>query len=73
MKTIILTQDYQIFFGKESGTVGNCMIKPNAELMGILQKYSCTMTVFWDVLHYYTRFEKDHSSAFFLKKFYLMQ
>ena len=54
MKTIILTQDYEIFFGKESGTVGNCMIKPNAELMGILQKYSCTMTVFWDVLHYYT-------------------
>lgn len=61
MKTIILTQDYEIFFGKESGTVNNCMIKPNQELMDILRRNNSTMTVFWDVLHYHTL--KKHVKA----------
>jgi len=54
MKKIILTQDYEIFFGKESGTVSNCMIKPIKRLFEILHRYNCTATIFWDVLHYWS-------------------
>jgi hypothetical protein len=54
MKTILFTQDYEIFFGKNSGTVNKCMILPNAELIDLFNRYNCTMTVFWDVLHFHT-------------------
>lgn len=54
MKTIILTQDYEIFFGKPSGTVDKCMILPTEYLTDVLSRYKSKMTVFWDIMHYYT-------------------
>jgi hypothetical protein len=50
---MILTIDYEIFFGESSGTVQNCMIKPMAELMKVLEQVQGKMTVFWDILHYW--------------------
>ncbi len=30
------------------------MIKPTSLLSSLLEEYNCTMTVFWDILHFYT-------------------
>jgi hypothetical protein len=51
-KTIILTIDYELFFGSDSGTVHNSMVVPTQKLMQALSKYGWRMTVFWDILHY---------------------
>ncbi|MDP2364678.1 MAG: hypothetical protein Q8M94_13025 [Ignavibacteria bacterium] len=53
MKKIILTIDYELFLGKETGTVKDCMIEPTEKLSSILEKNGSSMTVFWDILHYY--------------------
>jgi len=53
MKEIILTIDYELFFGNKTGTVNECMIEPTEKLALILEKNDSKMTVFWDVLHYY--------------------
>lgn len=52
MKEIILTLDYELFFGTKSGTVEKCMIEPIDLLIVLFEKYNCKMTIFWDVLHY---------------------
>ncbi|TCO08417.1 polysaccharide deacetylase family protein [Natronoflexus pectinivorans] len=53
MKHLILTVDYELFFGSDPGTVENCMIRPVRHLMEVLDDYEYKMTVFWDVLHFY--------------------
>lgn len=53
IKNCILTIDYEIFFGNKTGTVKDCMIEPTNKLASILEKNGSTMTVFWDILHYY--------------------
>lgn len=52
MKNIVLTLDYELFFGTKAGSVENCMIKPIDLLVELFDKYDCKMTIFWDVLHY---------------------
>jgi peptidoglycan/xylan/chitin deacetylase (PgdA/CDA1 family) len=52
LKNIVLTLDYELFFGKYSGCVEKCMIEPIHLLIELFDKYDCKMTIFWDVLHY---------------------
>ncbi|HEY3249790.1 MAG TPA: hypothetical protein VGK25_01600, partial [Ignavibacteria bacterium] len=62
MKKIILTIDYELFLGKQTGTVEKCMIEPTYKLAEILDINNSKMTVFWDILHYYrlTELENDY-------------
>ena len=52
MKNIILTLDYELFFGEKSGSVEKCMLEPIDLLIELFYKHNCKMTIFWDVLHY---------------------
>lgn len=56
-KEIILTFDYELFLGKETGNVKETMIEPTDKLLSILEKNGSKLTVFWDVLHYYRLLE----------------
>lgn len=62
MKTVILTIDYELFLGSETGSVNECMIKPTEKLSSILERNDSKMTIFWDILHYYKilEFETNH-------------
>lgn len=53
MKPLLLSVDYELFYGDDAGTVENCMIRPLNHLMEILEPSGSKMTVFVDVLHYY--------------------
>lgn len=61
MKDLVLTVNYELFFGSDPGTVENCMIRPTRRLAEILKEYGCKMTVFWDIMHFYRlkELEKD--------------
>jgi hypothetical protein len=52
VKNIILTIDYELFFGEKEGNVDSCMIEPTRLLSDLLAKHQSKMTVFWDILHY---------------------
>jgi hypothetical protein len=45
---IIFTFDYELFFGKNSGTLDNCIIKPTNELIKIADKYNVKFVFFVD-------------------------
>ena len=53
MKEVLLTIDYEVFLGKETGSVKDCMIEPTEKLISIIKHNNSKMTVFWDILHYY--------------------
>ena len=59
-KKIILTIDYELFLGKETGTVRESLIEPTGRLLGSLEKNDSKMTVFWDILHYYRLLEYEN-------------
>jgi len=61
MKEIVLTIDYELFLGKETGTVRECLIEPTIKLASILDKNSSKMTIFWDILHYYRLLELENN------------
>lgn len=46
---IFLTFDYELFFGENSGTAQNCLIKPTNKLLAIARKTKCLYTFFVDV------------------------
>lgn len=46
---IILTFDYEIFFGREQGTVDDCLIRPTELLDKIAKEYDINLTFFVDV------------------------
>jgi hypothetical protein len=52
MKTIVLTLELELFFGSDSGTVENSMIRPVRKLLELVAKHKMKFTVFWDVMHY---------------------
>lgn len=52
MKTIVLTLELELFFGSDSGTVENSMIRPVRKLLELVSKHNMKFTVFWDVMHY---------------------
>ena len=49
---IILTFDYEIYFGKESGTIEKCMIEPTEILLNKLNFYNIKGIFFIDILFY---------------------
>jgi len=53
MKHLVLTVDYELFFGTNAGTVENSMIRPTRKLAEVLDKHGQKMTIFWDILHFY--------------------
>ena len=46
---IILTLDYELFNGKQSGSVQNCLLKPTNELIKVLDRHEFKATFFVDV------------------------
>ncbi len=46
---ILLTFDYELFFGDNSGTVEKCMLEPTEELLEIATRYNIQYTFFVDV------------------------
>lgn len=61
-KEIILTIDYELFLGQETGDVKDVIIEPTQKILSILEKNDSRMTVFWDILHFYRLLvlEKNH-------------
>lgn len=51
-KKIILTFDYELFFGNKSGTPERCLLEPTDKLLATFNKYSLKGTFFIDVLYY---------------------
>ena len=48
MNNILLTFDYELFFGRHTGTQENCMIKPTNFIVELLDKYNIKATFFVD-------------------------
>lgn len=48
MKNIVITLDYELFFGGDSGTVENCMLKPTKKLLNVLDNHNVKATFFVD-------------------------
>lgn len=46
---VLLSFDYELFFGKETGSVEQCMIRPTNQLLSLCRKYGIRMTFFVDV------------------------
>lgn len=46
---IYITLDYELFFGKESGNVDDCIINPTNELLKIVDPYNIKIVFFVDV------------------------
>ena len=51
-KKVILTFDYEIFFGVNSGSVEKCLIEPTNRILDVLQERDIKATFFVDILHY---------------------
>jgi hypothetical protein len=45
---ILLTFDYELFFGSDTGTVQRCMIEPTRRLLEIFRRHNCRVTFFVD-------------------------
>ena len=45
---ILLTFDYELFFGSRSGTIDKCLIQPTERLIKLTNKYDVRMTFFLD-------------------------
>jgi peptidoglycan/xylan/chitin deacetylase (PgdA/CDA1 family) len=45
---VLLTFDYELFFGTDTGSVEKCMIGPTNELLSLCRKYGIRMTFFVD-------------------------
>lgn len=60
MKQIILTIDYELFLGKDTGSVKSCMIDPTEKLAKYLSVNGSKMTIFWDILHFYKLLELEN-------------
>ena len=46
---IYITLDYELFFGSESGSVDNCIIKPTEALLKIVKPYNIKFVFFVDI------------------------
>ncbi|MGC3833446.1 hypothetical protein ACPSKX_03745 [Moritella viscosa] len=45
---LILSLDYELFFGDNTGSIENCMINPTQLLLQLLNKYNCKVSLFVD-------------------------
>lgn len=63
-KDILITFDYELFLGARSGTVDNCMIKPTAKLIGLLEKQHITKALFFvDTIYLMRLIERPEKEA----------
>jgi peptidoglycan/xylan/chitin deacetylase (PgdA/CDA1 family) len=64
-KNILLTFDYELFQGKRSGSVKNCLITPTTRLLDILDQFGARSIFFVDMLYVYRLSEiaDDHPEA----------
>lgn len=51
-KEILLTFDYELFFGPESGTIERCILEPTEKLLHLFKKNNIEGVFFVDVLFY---------------------
>ncbi len=49
-KNILLTFDYEVYLGKKSGTLENCLLKPTQHLQAALNKYKVKAIFFVDTM-----------------------
>ena len=61
MKQVVLTVDYELFFGEKTGNVSECMIEPTEKLASMLEQNNSKMTVFWDIMHFYKLKELENT------------
>ena len=47
-KRAIITFDYEVFLGRETGTVENCVLKPTEEILKILRANNAKAVFFVD-------------------------
>lgn len=52
-KQILLTFDFELFLGENSGSVENCLVKPCEKLLEIVSKYKLSTVFFVDTLYLY--------------------
>ena len=45
---ILLTLDYELFFGRNSGSIGSCLLMPSQKILEILDRYNVKATFFVD-------------------------
>lgn len=65
IRNLLLTFDYELFLGEWSGNVEECVIKPSAEIIKLLDKYSLKGIFFVDAtyLYYLNETAKKHENA----------
>lgn len=64
---ILVTLDYELFNGREGGTVQNCLIKPLDAFISIISRYNCHVTLFVDAC-FLLRLKELKDQMDFLKK-----
>lgn len=63
-KDILITFDYELFLGARSGTVDNCMIRPTAKLIALLEKQRITKALFFvDTIYLMRLAERSEKEA----------
>jgi len=50
-KKLLITFDYELFLGAESGSVDDCMIDPTRKIIGLLNKYGIHAVFFVDTVY----------------------
>src|ERR1700752_3016553 len=50
-KKVLLTFDYELFLGKKSGSVENCLLLPTESILNILDKYKIPSVFFVDATY----------------------
>jgi hypothetical protein len=61
-KNILLTFDYELFFGSKSGSPIKCLIEPTDRLLDSFKKYNITATFFIDILYYIKLLESSDAA-----------
>lgn len=62
-KNILLTFDYELFLGKRSGTVDNCLIRPTQRVLEILSQNQAKAIFFIDTAYLYRLEEISKSNS----------
>jgi hypothetical protein len=59
-KSLLLTFDYELFLGSRSGTVDNCILRPTARILDILEVHSFKKAIFFvDTVYLWRLAEMD--------------
>jgi len=62
-KKIILTFDYELYLGKDSGTIEKCMLEPTDKILAIFKKYDAKGLFFVDAT-FLTVLKKDYFEGY---------